>query len=160
MEEISCRFDTVADLRGKKSAFATPWLTFVPFFLSRNITKWRYSTPDRLQKPFLGHDRHPSTCFLDPPLILHLRFVVKFLLLPLPLIENLLTREPSQLINADFAYIFPICRGHYAKKNPKRVCAHDAYFEGYDHFTDFSAYGKVLTKKSNDEILIWNRAHM
>ena len=34
---------------------------------------------------------------------------------------NTLTREPSQLIHADFAHILPICRGHHAKTKPKRI---------------------------------------
>jgi hypothetical protein len=53
-------------------------------------------------------------------------------------------------------FLFPIVFlsvFYHHTKNPKRVCAHGAYFEGYDYFTDFSAYGKVITKKSNDKSL-------
>ena len=71
-----------------------------------------------------------------------------------------LTREGPQQIHAVFINILSICSGHDSKKNPKRVWAHGASFEGYGHFTDFSACGKVFTKKSNDEILTWNFAHI
>ena len=69
------------------------------------------------------------------------------------LLQNQLTREGPQLIHADFAHILPICRGYYAKKKPKRIWAHGDFFEGYDHFTGFSTYGKVFTKTSNEGIL-------
>ena len=58
-----------------------------------------------------------------------------------------LTREPPQLIRADFAHILSIYRGHHAKKKPKRIWAHAVFFEGYGHFTDFSAYGKGVYVK-------------
>ena len=58
-----------------------------------------------------------------------------------------LTREPPQLIRADFAHILSIYRGHHAKKKPKRIWAHAVSFEGYGHFTDFSTYGKGVYAK-------------
>ena len=58
-----------------------------------------------------------------------------------------LTREPPQLIRADFAHILSIYRGHHAKKKPKRIWAHAVSFEGYGRFTDFSAYDKGVYVK-------------
>ena len=64
------------------------------------------------------------------------------------LLKNLeLTREPPQLIHADFVHILSIYRGHHAKKKPKRIWAHAISFEGYRHFPDFSAYGKGVYVK-------------
>jgi hypothetical protein len=61
-------FWTVVDLCGKNPAVAIPYLNFVPFFSAETLKKWRYTNPNRLRKAFLGHDRHPLTGSLDPPL--------------------------------------------------------------------------------------------
>ena len=58
-----------------------------------------------------------------------------------------LTREPLQLIHADFVHILSIYRGHHAKKKPKRIWVHAVSFEDYGHFTDFSAYDKGVYVK-------------
>jgi hypothetical protein len=51
----------VADPPVGDPATATPLKMFFSFFPTRN-------EKNELRKPFFGHDRHPLTDFLDPPL--------------------------------------------------------------------------------------------
>jgi hypothetical protein len=67
-----------------------------------------------------------------------------------------LTRKPTQLIASFQARILLRGRAHSVDKNPKRVRPIRPFFSSYDHFTEFSAYHRILWKKFQQWISIWN----